>query len=143
MVRAGYERHAFRAAKRRRRGGALVAVLFTLSAVTMLIGVMYQTVLRTHSRARTARYACQTEWLVESGLQRCMQRLREESDYGGESWELNESDIVGTEPGQIDISVEADSGAPDRRTVIIVARYPLSGKFSTRHSQMFLVSLPE
>ena len=111
---------------RRRRGSMTVFVLVCLLVIAMICGVLLRIGLTERERIRGEERKLQTEWLVESGLERAAAKLASDPKYGGETWDLAASDLNGPLPGRVTIT-RGDEGQGIRH-----AARPRSGRLPSR-----------
>lgn len=123
----------------RKRGAVLVCVIACLAVAMLLLAGMLKRTLLTMRQIRTERQLRQTEWLVQAGVERAAFRLASDVEYTGEAWSLSAEEIVGTDPGRVNISVRRDS--TDRASVQVVAEFPSGRVTSIRRTRAFLIDL--
>ncbi len=80
-------------------------------------------------------------WLAESALGRASARLRESSEYAGETWQLPAEMLDGRNPGVARIRVETIAENDAARTVIVEADFPDDPTHRARHSKRVTVAL--
>ena len=123
----------------RRRGAALICVVACLAVATLLLGGMLKATLLTMRQIRTEGRLRQCEWLVQAGAERAAFRLATDVEYSGEVWSLAADEIVGTDPGVVNISVTRDSTG--RASVRVVAEFPADSIESIRRTRKYLIDL--
>ncbi len=121
---------------RRPRGAVLVAALVCLLIVTSMVSTMLQGALRARRQLHRERDLRQTEFLLQAGVERAAFRLRNETNYRGETWNLPAELIVGSRPGRVSIETSRDSGEQPWQ-VKVAAEYPVGRDTSVRRSQTF------
>jgi len=141
--------------KRPRRGLTVVALLICLILVTLISAAILKisTAQREFIRAQERRL--QAEWLVESGVERCLASLAADRDYAGETWSLSAVDLgVAQAVRSIGADHKADQAAAVvtitvdrlrdnslRRRVRVQADYPRDSPRRARHSKQILIDL--
>ena len=118
------------------RGSVLVAALVCMLVVMMVLGIMFQGVVRAHRQLHRERDLRQTELLLQAGCDRAAVQLSNAEDYHGETWNLPADMIVGAGRGRVTIETT--------RTVSqlvwevkVVAEYPQDSETSIRRSRTF------
>ena len=129
----GLRRHAFR-----RRGAMLVVALACLAIVMAIIGMMLQGALRARRQLHVERDLRQVELLLEAGIDRAAFQLASDGGYGGETWRIPASDLLGYGDGEVVIVAERSGDAEPWR-VRVAAEYPVGTPKSVRRSRTFLV----
>jgi Tfp pilus assembly protein PilX len=125
-----------------RRGTVLIVSLVCLLVIMALLGALLQGTLRARRQLRSERDRRQAELLLQAGLDRAALRLTKETDYRGESWELDAAAIGGDSAGLVTIA--ASRAAADQPWKIhAVAEYPAGSEFSIRRSRTILVQSQE
>jgi hypothetical protein len=119
----------------RRRGIVAVFVLVCLVVIASISGVLLRIGLAERDRIRTEQWKLQTEWLVESGLERGASRLAVDPAYTGETWNLAPDELGGAFPGRVSIVVERIDKEPARRLVRVRADYPRDATRRARASK--------
>ena len=132
-------RHADRRRRAsRRRGAMLVVALACLAIVMAIIGVMLQGALRARRQLHVERDLRQVELLLEAGIDRAAFQLASDGGYGGETWRIPASDLLGYGDGEVVIVAERSGDAAPWR-VRVAAEYPVGTPKSVRRSRTFLV----
>jgi len=73
-----------------RRSGAVLIVALVTTAVTMLVvGTALQQTLRAYRGTSLSLRKPQAHLLVDAGIQRAVERLEEQPDYTGETWDVS------------------------------------------------------
>jgi hypothetical protein len=138
-----------------RRGLAVVAVLLCLLVITLLGAALLKLTLTERESNREHERRLQTEWLVESGMERAVARLSENPAYGGETWQISPAELgfgaAGAPGGGDDSGGKAAalvSVVVDRRDqgkgnvrVHVQADYPRDGPRRARLSQERIIHL--
>jgi hypothetical protein len=97
---------------------------------------MIQGALRDRRSLRTLRDQRQTEWLVQSAVERAAYRLTSDSDYRGETWRPSVVDGQLAAAGEVVIAAMRDA-EDDPWQVRIVAEYPAGVVQSIRQTRTF------
>jgi Tfp pilus assembly protein PilV len=138
-----------------RRGITIVAVLVCLFVIVMLGAALLKMALAERNSNRDQERRLQTEWLVESGLERARARIAADRSYAGEKWSIGAADLGLPEPspatgtaeragsavGLVTISVDRPAGATSRVRVRVQADYPRDVPRRSRHSQERFIDL--
>ena len=136
-----------------RRGLMVVAVLVCLVVMMLLGAALLKVALLERENNREAERRLQTQWLVESGLERARARLAADASYSGETWTQSAADLGLAEPapasalaptadravGVVTISVDRSGAAG--RLVRVQADYLRGGPHPSRHSEEQLIDL--
>ena len=125
-----------RRSRRPRRGSVLVAALVCMLVVMMILGIMFQGVVRAHRQLHRERDLRQTELLLQAGCDRAAFQLSNANDYHGETWNLPADMVVGTGRGRVTIETIPSDSRPAWE-VKVVAEYPQGGDTSIRRSRTF------
>ncbi len=110
----------------RRRGGGLIVAMVTLLVVTSLMGSVIRSLLVEMRQGRQEAAELQSHWLAEAAIERTAAQLRSNSDYSGETWNVDLSPTAGSETnpsGVVEIRVDRGNESQPTR-VKIEARYP-------------------
>jgi hypothetical protein len=121
---------------RPRRGAVLVAALVCMLVVMMILGSMFQGVVRAHRQLHRERDLRQTELLLQAGCDRAAVQLLNTDDYHGETWNLPPDMVVGTGRGRVTIETTR-TGSQPAWEVKVVAEYPQGSDTSIRRSRTF------
>jgi Tfp pilus assembly protein PilX len=145
-----------RKARKPRRGLTVVAVLICLMVMMLLGAALLRMALAERDRNRDQERRLQTEWLVESGLERARARLAADGSYAGETWPISAAELGllaesgGTTgvaenaahgSGVVTILVDRPAGAASRRRIRVQADYPRDGPLRSRYSQEQFIDL--
>ncbi|MEM8665905.1 MAG: hypothetical protein AAGG48_00210 [Planctomycetota bacterium] len=80
-------RSACRSRIRKRNGGVLaVCTLVCLMVTATVMAITIQSALRYRRQTRLEQQMVQTDFLLDAGIQRALQKLETQADYEGESW---------------------------------------------------------
>lgn len=133
--------------KPKRRGVILVCVLACLVVVSGLTLAMTQTALAARREARYRMQVCQTEWLLQAGVQRASMRIADSADYRGEVWRCDKAiDRFDDATVQIQVSDISENQRAVTVTSILGGStndlsQPASGR--TIRAHQFTISVPE
>ena len=125
----------------RRAGAVLVVTLVSLLVVAMILGSMFQGVVRAHRQLHRERDLRQTELLLQAGCDRATTLLFADNAYRGETWNLPADELVGSGVGRVTIETSRD----DRQnawSIKVLAEYPFGGQTSIRRSRTFQFPYP-
>jgi len=114
-----------------RRGAVAVVVLLAILIIFSLGLTMLQTTLKERERTIQFEQRQQSAWLAEAGIERAAYQLRNNPDYSGETWKLNQDELTGKYSGQVEIKITADADN-NQKSVIVVADYPNDPKHRIR-----------
>jgi Tfp pilus assembly protein PilX len=110
---------------RHRRGGALVAALVTLLAVTLVAGAVIRLVLHSQRQAWQHQHELQAQWLAESAISRGIAQLNRQPGYSGETWQPDMTMNGGDKPAAtVEIRIDSAGEAESTRRIIAIAQYP-------------------
>jgi type II secretory pathway component PulK len=116
-----------------RRGGVMVIALVCMTVSMLLIGALLRLAVIDRRQIRADHSRLQSDWLAESALDRAAHRLRADPAYTGDQWEIPATDLGGRHAGRVEIAVAAVQGDNSRRSVTVVALYPVGAdRFSQR-----------
>lgn len=107
--------------KRPRAGVVLIAVLVALLVVMLISAAIVRGLVVQHRLATTEPIRVQAFWLAESAVQRARTQLAASPEYVGETWLV---ELGRNASGQAVIRVEPTENEPNKRTIIIAARFP-------------------
>ena len=107
----------------RHAGVVLIAVLVALLVVMLISATIVRGLVVQHRLATAEPTRVQAFWLAESAVQRARMQLASNTDYVGETWQVEISRGGGVS-GQSVIRVEPMENEPSRRTIIVEARFP-------------------
>jgi Tfp pilus assembly protein PilX len=108
-----------------RRGGALVAALVTLLAVTLVAGAVVRLVLLSQRQAWQHEHDLQAQWLAESAISRALAQLKQQPDYSGETWQPLIRTNSGDQPtASVEIRIDSPEDALKTRRIVAIAQYP-------------------
>jgi Tfp pilus assembly protein PilX len=122
--------------RRPRRGSVLVAALVCMLVVMMILGSMFQGVVRAHRQLHRERDLRQTELLLQAGCDRAAFQLSNADEYHGETWNLPADMVVGAGRGRVTIETTR-SGSEPVWEIKVVAEYPQGSETSIRRSRTF------
>lgn len=125
--------------KRGRRGSAIVPVLLCFVLILLISGGLLKIGLAQRGQIGSEERALQTEWLVESGIERAAAKLAVSADYQGETWNLTPDEMNGPWPGTVTISAARPEGNSRARRVTIAAEYPSGADRRNRQHKTVVV----
>lgn len=91
---------------RRRVGSVLVCVLTCLVVALGLIVVSVRATLQAYKETRVQHQLRQAEMLVDAGVRRAVEKLRDSSEYQGETWDVS-SALPNYESSIVTIQIDA------------------------------------
>ena len=86
--------------------------------------------------------ASQAAWLAESGLERAVFFLRQDSDYRGETWTVGD-ELFGTQTGHVEIQMDEDPNDDAFVTVRVVATFPHGATFAVKARREARIAIAE
>lgn len=109
------------------RGAVSIWAIVCLLLVTAMGATLGRLALMGSRHMIQERRHSQAEWLLQSGWSLARARLRSNSDYQGETWQVPAAELGGAEAGRVTIDVVAStSGSPaEQRQVQVVAEFPI------------------
>lgn len=130
-----------RAIRRRRRssGFILAFVLICLTIVVLALVAMTQRLSLGHRQAIQRERQLQVQWLVEAGVSRATAKLRRDSQYSGEVWQLSAEEMR-DRSARVEIEVEPSDRA-DLHRIRVVAVYPDQIKLAVREENEVVVRI--
>lgn len=105
-------------AKHRRGAALLLCVLACLLVVIGLVLSLTQSALQARRETRLRIQMRQTDYLLDAGVMRAANRLRESTDYAGEQWRPK---LKRFDNALVRIKITADSANADQRNVEVTA----------------------
>jgi len=120
----------------------LMCVLVCLSVVMMLFAASVRLVLLEREQVRAQENRVQAEYLADSALERATALLASNSEYVGETWQIEAEPLGLRNPATVLIRVEAIAQQPRSRQVTVVADFPAEGERRARRSKQIQVDLP-
>jgi Tfp pilus assembly protein PilV len=124
-----------------RSGFAIIGVLVCFVVASLLLVSWLKTVAFERQQGRAAGDRLQAEWLAEAALDRAAARLVETADYAGETWKISAQELSERDAAVVEIHVAAVADHPDRRTVDVVADYPVEPLRRARVSKQIVIDL--
>ena len=125
----------------RRHGAVLIIVLIVLTVATTLFAIWGPAAVRERRQADVRLRAVQANWLVESGIDRAVARLRIANDYLGETWQIAADELGGHHAATVTIRVETPADAPQQRTIHVQADHPPEVEHRVRRSKTIQLNL--
>jgi type II secretory pathway component PulK len=119
-----------------RDGAVLVVTLVSLLVVAMILGSMFQGIVRAHRQLHRERDLRQTELLLQAGRDRAAALLAANDAYRGETWNLPADAIVGAAEGRVTIETSRDE-KQNTWNINVLAEYPRGSDTSIRRSRTF------
>jgi type II secretory pathway component PulK len=123
-------------------GTILICVLTCLLIVSGLAVAMVKSALTARKAVRTELKQAQTQFVLEAGIQRAVDKLSRDPDYQGETWDLPAEALNDVAPASVEITVKTPADDPSP-TVSVVAQYPADSPLSIRRSHTFTFSNEE
>jgi hypothetical protein len=117
-----------------RRGIMVVVALICLLIASILTTALVKRALVERRQVAFTWAAAQADWLVESGRQRAMAKLRADPAYGGETW-LPPDAAGGRPTGEVRILVEWGPQGQAAGTLVISAICPGAGGLPCRRER--------
>jgi Tfp pilus assembly protein PilX len=136
-----HQKQFARAKRRCRCGFAIIGVLVCFVVASLLLVSWLKTVSFERQQGRAAGDRLQAEWLAEAGIDRAAARLAEKADYAGETWNISAEELSARDAAAVEIRVAAVADHPDRRTIEVVADYPVELVHRARASKQIVVDL--
>lgn len=117
----------------RRRGAISVMVMIVLLLLSGLLTTQVRRVLADRRQVRLEQEHRQAQRLAEAGLLRAAQRLLQQADYTGETWDLPSGEIHQTNSASVLIQLNAE------QLCTVTARYPTNSDqpFQVTRTQRF------
>lgn len=131
--------HASVRMNHRRRGAAFVLFMVILLLLMMAAGAMTQYVMLQRSQTESQLLSTQSDWLLQSGLERAVSQLRQDPNYAGETWTVSVASSGSPRDGELMIAVSSGPGA-DQRVVDVRATVDPGQPERASRSRQFLVS---
>lgn len=128
--------------KRARSGVVLVAVLVALLVVMLVSATLVRGLVVQHRLARSEQQEIQAFWFAESAVQRALTQLQARAEYVGETWQV-ELPQLDSQVGQAVIQIESVENDPNKRNIIIKARWPKDPIDGVLQERSILVDMNE
>lgn len=125
--------------KRGRRGSAIIPVLICFVLILLICAGLLKIGLAQRGQNKAEERALQTEWLVESGIERAAAKLASSADYTGETWTITPAEMDGAWAGIVIITVARAKDKPTTRQVTVAAEYPNGVELRNRQHKTVLV----
>ncbi len=97
--------------ERSRSGLMVIAALTCLLIVTTIVAAMLQSAIRMRRQLHAERDLRQTELLLTAGAERAANRLQQEPEFTGDTWDLPADAIVGRAAGRVTTQVNRSASA--------------------------------
>lgn len=124
-----------------RRGAVLIVALCAIAIASALLVVWARATVRDHQRQRAEFRGIQTDWLVESGVDRAAFRLSQQPEYEGEEWRIAADQLDGAHEALITIRVEPSDEEPTQRQITVRADYPTDPALRQRRTKQITVPI--
>ena len=136
-----------RKARHRSKAGAILICLMTCLLIsTSLVAMSLQMSLQSRRECKVAGTLRQTNLLVDAGLYRALQKLRENDRYVGETWKPKVT-LSGCDDISVEISAKPEiaNAIPTEVQITVVARIesPVAMSNPMQQSRSFIVNLSE
>ena len=125
----------------RHHGTILICVLTCLLIVTGLAVAMVKSALNARKAVRAELQQAQVQFLLEAGIQRAVNKLSNDAEYLGETWELPADVFTSDAPGRVEIAVKRSGDSPP--AVSVIAQLPADSLLRIRRSHTFTFSNEE
>ncbi len=143
---------------RSRQGMTLLLVIVCMVVLTTIVGAMVRQLAVSSQQIRVRNRKAQAGWLAESGIQRAAFRMKQDSGYVGETWEVAGSELGHRYDGRVSIEVKrvgnAEANAPNNAAatesesddstgqvrVTVTAVYPVESKYRSTVRKQITVS---
>lgn len=122
----------------RRRGVALIIVIFIFALLVAAISYAAQANLAARQESRRAAARAQAEYLAISGADLAQARLRDDASYAGETWNVPAVELGGRDAGLVTINVATDANDSAARRITVVAEYPAGTELSIHRYRLTL-----
>ena len=127
--------------RRRSSGFVLAFVLICLTILILALMAMAQRLAVGQRQAIQRERQLQVQWLVEAGISRATAKLRSDSQYSGERWQLPAEEMGDRWNARVEIEVEPSEDINLHR-IRVVAVYPDENKFGIRDENEVVVQIP-
>lgn len=127
------------------RGGiVLVCVLVCMGIASTIVLASVQSSLTARRQMRTEIQLEQTRWLLEAGVVRAVQNARADSDYQGETWQVDDA-VDEFERARIEITVRRGEPSAETARVDVIAQVSQDTPNAkpTRRSRSLTIDLSE
>ena len=133
---------SFSMRRAQRTGTMIICVLACLVIVTALAASMLKSALSGRKAVRQELQLSQTEFLLEAGIQRAVQKFNDDPEYTGEAWQLTKEVIPNCDSAVVEIAVSpATDDQPAQ--IEVIAQIPADAPQSVRRSYTFPLSNEE
>ncbi|MBS0206942.1 MAG: hypothetical protein JSS49_29045 [Planctomycetes bacterium] len=130
-------------ATRSRTGAILVFAMIALLVVSMIGAAMLSMAVASMRQIQREHQQLQAGWLLDSGCQRALTRLRLQPDYTGEDWNVSAEQLQTDLNGLVRITVTPDPSVPTQQLVSVIAEYPQDATQPIRARKTFARPKPE
>lgn len=128
--------------RRARSGISILLVIICLIVITTIVGAMLRNLVLVNRQAKQQMHASQAAWLADSGLERAVFFLRQDSDYRGETW-IAGDELFGTKTGHVEIEVDADPNGESFVIARVVATFPHGATFAVKARREARIAISE
>ncbi|MCA9197507.1 MAG: hypothetical protein KDA87_08220 [Planctomycetales bacterium] len=115
--------HKHRRGNRRPTGAILAIVLVVVAVLVVLAAVMTTRTVRYHRVRMNRANAIQSQLLADAGLDRALLRLKQDSDYAGETWTVPVDLLDGHQSATVTIQVDRADAA--RKVIKVTSQFPV------------------
>lgn len=132
-------------ASRNRRGAVLVCAVVAMMIITGACVLLLRSSVLEHRELKRHEHLSQANWLVQSGLDRAIARLRADANYTGETWHITATEMSAGESLEsnsamghaavVTIRVQSLAEPPGLTSIIVSADYPADSPGRVRSSQ--------
>ena len=121
----------------RRRGAVLIVVMMCLLLISLIGASLLKLAVAQHKQTQYRQRQIQAEWLANSALERAVAKLRQNADYAGETWTVEE-EILGA-LGVVRITIEQSDQQPGQRVLSVVAEFPAGIEHRSQVSKRLVI----
>jgi type II secretory pathway component PulK len=124
-----------------RRGLVLIVVMVSLALFAALSGVLLKLALTEQRQARMEEWCLQSEWIVESAIERAAAQLAQSETYAGESWQVPAERLGEGNTCVALIQIERDADRENLRQVRVIADFRRDGQGVARRTKEITIEL--
>lgn len=121
-----------------RSGTILVFAMIALLVVSMIGAAMLSMAVASMRQIQREHQQLQADWLLDSGCQRALTRLRLQADYTGEDWKVSAEQAQTSFNALVRITVTPDPDMATQQLVSVVAEYPQDSPQPIRARKTFV-----
>jgi len=122
----------------RKRGVILISVFVCLMTIVLVGTSLMRSAVLCRRQLRTEAQATQAHWLVKSGLQRAISKLKTLPKYAGEVWKIRESTL----PGGATVTISVKGLPRGEAKVTAVAFFPNHPTNRAAERRSWIIQLP-